>query len=89
MFSLITTMFYMLSAYVAFLIGYSPDLPIQLGGLVPVGFVAGYLFDRWASVKVIWVEDREKIYRLVLSKYFVFLLVSALFLTVGYLIASR
>jgi hypothetical protein len=79
----------MLSAYVAFLIGYSPDLPLFLGLLVPLGFVAGYLFDRWRSVKITWLEDRDKIYRLALHKYFIFLIISTLFLTVGSLLASR
>lgn len=87
MFSLITTMFYMLSAYMAFLIGFSPDLPMILGILVPIGFVAGYLFDRFASVKAIWLEDRTSIYRLAINKYFIFLFITALFVSIGYGIA--
>lgn len=82
-------MFYMLSAYAAFLIGFSPDLPFALALLVPLGFVVGYFLDRLKSVKIIWREDRATIYTLAISKYFVFLLITALFLMVGYLIANR
>ena len=89
MFSIITTMFYMLSAYIAFIIGYSAELPIILGALVPLGFITGYLLDRFASFKVMWLEDRDSVYRLIIKKYFVFLPITAVFFGAGYLLAMR
>lgn len=85
MFSLTTTMFYMLSAYMAFLIGSSSKLPMLLVLLVPIGFVAGYLLDRLNSVKKIWVEDQARIINLVTTKYFVFLFISGAFFAAGLL----
>ena len=82
-------MFYMLSAYVAFLIGYSPDLSSWLLAIIPFGFVAGYLLDRLNSVKAIWAEDQHRIIRIVVKQYFLFLLISALFFAVGLFLGNR
>ncbi len=89
MFSLITTMFYMLSAYIAFLIGSSSELTLYLVALIPVGFVSGYLLDRLNSVKKLWTEDRQLIVRTIIIKYFIFLLVASVFCVAGLLFANR
>mgnify|MGYP001818457538 CR=1 FL=1 len=89
MFSLITTMFYMLSAYIAFLIGSSSELALYLIALVPVAFVSGYLLDRLNSVKNLWVEDRKLIIKTVVIKYFIFLLIAGVFCVAGLLFANR
>ena len=89
MFSLATTMFYMLSAYIAFLIGSSNELNVYLMLIVPVGFVAGYMLDRLNSVKKLWVEDRSKIYKTIIFRYAFFLAVSAIFFAVGLAYASK
>lgn len=88
MFSLATTMFYMLSAYIAFLIGSSEKLSIYLLFLVPVGFVSGYLLDRLNSVKSIWQDDQSRLIVVVANKYLLFLLVSGLFFAAGKLFAQ-
>ena len=85
MFSLATTMFYMLSAYIAFLIGSSDKLSYYFLFLVPVGFVSGYLLDRLNSVKKIWLEDQNKLFIVVLNKYLLFLLISGGFYIAGIL----
>lgn len=89
MFSMTTTMFYMLSAYIAFLIGHSADLHLLLVLLVPVGFVVGYLLDRLNSLKKYWVEDRPKIYRLVIRKYLYFLCIAGIFCGAGFFMIGR
>ncbi len=88
MFSLTTTMFYMLSAYIAFLIGSSEKLSIYLLLLVPVGFVSGYFLDRLNSVRKLWHENRLKIYRELVIRYVVFLFISAAFCIAGLLFAT-
>ena len=85
MFSLTTTLFYMLSAYIAFLIGSSPELSPYFIVLVPFGFVVGYLLDRFNSVKALWVEDRAKLIKLVAAKYVFFILVTGVFFGAGLL----
>ena len=89
MFSLTTTMFYMLSAYIAFLIGSSADLSNFLLLLVPVGFVSGYILDRLNSVKKHWAEDPKKILRIIVLKYFVFLFVAGIFFAAGLYFATK
>ena len=89
MFSLTTTLFYMLSAYVAFLIGYSHKLHLLLILLVPIGFIIGYLLDRFNSVKKNWVEDRTSIYRLIAKQYAFFIVVSGVFCVAGFLLIGR
>jgi len=89
MFSLTTTMFYMLSAYIAFLIGSSSELSLYLIALVPIGFISGYLLDRLNSVKTLWAEDHKLIIKTIVIKYFMFLLVSVVFCAAGLVFASR
>ena len=89
MFSLSTILFYMLSAYIAFLIGYSPELSLFLVLIVPIGFVLGYLLDRFSSVKKVWSENRIRIIKLAIFQYFVFLLVTGVFASFGLLFAIR
>ncbi|MFK7794775.1 MAG: hypothetical protein AB8B89_05455 [Gammaproteobacteria bacterium] len=89
MFSLTTTMFYMMSAYIAFLIGSSSELSLYLVGLVPVGFVSGYLLDRLNSVKKIWADNHRLIINTIVIKYFMFLLVAGVFCAAGLLFANR
>lgn len=89
MFSLTTTLFYMLSAYIAFLIGYSPELSLFLVIIVPLGFVLGYMLDRLSSVKKIWAENKSRIVKLSIFQYFVFLLITAIFAGFGLLFASQ
>jgi len=89
MFSLITTMFYMLTAYIAFLVGSSSELSLYLMALVPFGFVVGYLLDRLNSVKRIWVEDKGLILKTIVIRYFMFVLVSGAFCAAGLFYASR
>lgn len=79
----------MLSAYVAFLIGFSPELSIQLVVIVPIGFVLGYMLDRLSSVKKIWAENKMRIIKLAIFQYFVFLLLTGVFAGLGLLFASR
>ncbi len=81
-------MFYMLSAYVAFLIGSSEKLSMTLTLLVPIGFVAGYVLDRLTSVAKYWQQDRAGLYRTIIQRYAIFLVVSALFVGVGILYAK-
>lgn len=81
-------MFYMLSAYIAFLIGSSSELSVYLIAMVPIGFVAGYMLDRLNSVKRLWHEDPMKIYKTIAVRYVFFLLISAVFLFAGILFAS-
>ena len=88
MFSLATTMFYMLSAYVAFLIGSSDKLSIYLLLLVPIGFVSGYLLDRLNSVKNLWNEDQKRILVVIFNKYLLFLVLSGLFYVAGILFSK-
>lgn len=83
MFSLTTTMFYMLSAYIAFLIGSSAQLADFLIVLVPLGFVAGYLLDRFNSVKTLWADNRMQLFNLAVTKYFFFLFIAAIFFVAG------
>lgn len=82
-------MFYMLSAYIAFLIGYSADLPQVLVFFVPVGFVLGYLLDRLSSVKKIWADDRLHIVKLVGQMYVFFFFVAVAIFLVAQFLASR
>ncbi len=89
MFSLATTMFYMLSAYIAFLIGSSDELSAYLLLLVPVGFVSGYMLDRLNSVRKLWLDERIKIYQTIIFRYFFFLLISAVFFAAGLVFASK
>ena len=89
MFSLATILFYMLSAYIAFLIGYSPELSLFLVLIVPIGFVLGYLLDRLSSVRKVWSEDPMRIIKLVIFQYFVFLLITGVFSSIGLLFALR
>ena len=89
MFSLVTTMFYMMSAYIAFLIGSSSQLSIYLIALVPVGFVSGYLLDRLNSVKTLWAENQKLIINTIVVKYFMFLLIAGVFCVAGLLFANR
>lgn len=89
MFSLATTMFYMLSAYIAFLIGSSDKLNGYLLLLVPVGFVSGYMLDRLNSVRKLWFDERIKIYKTIIFRYFFFLLISAVFFVAGLVFASK
>jgi len=89
MFSLATTMFYMLSAYIAFLIGSSEKLSPYLLLLVPVGFVSGYMLDRLNSVRKLWLDERIKIYKTIVFRYFFFLLISAVFFAAGLVFASK
>ena len=79
----------MLSAYIAFLIGYSPDLSLVLVIIVPLGFVLGYMLDRLSSVKKIWEQDKARIIKLSIFQYFVFLLLTGIFAGCGLLFASR
>ena len=88
MFSLATTMFYMLSAYVAFLIGSSDELSIYLLFLVPIGFVSGYLLDRLNSVKNLWNQDQKRIIVVIFNKYLLFLVISGLFFGAGLLFSK-
>jgi hypothetical protein len=83
MFSLTTTLFYMLSAYIAFLIGSSAELPDYLIVLVPLGFVVGYLLDRLNSVKSLWADNRIQLLNLVVTRYFFFLFIAAVFYIAG------
>lgn len=89
MFSLTTTLFYMLSAYIAFLIGYSAELSLLLVVVVPVGFVLGYMLDRLSSVRKIWAENKLRIIKLAVFQYFVFLLMTGIFAGFGLLFASQ
>lgn len=89
MFSIATTAFYMLSAYIAFLIGSSSDLSEFLIALVPIGFVAGYLLDRLNSVKKTWLEQPGKIYKTIIARYVFFLLISLLFMGAGIIFAGK
>ena len=89
MFSLTTTLFYMLSAYIAFLIGYSAELSLVLVVVVPLGFVLGYMLDRLSSVKKIWAENKLRIIKLAMFQYFVFLLMTGIFAGIGLLFASQ
>ncbi len=82
-------MFYMLSAYIAFLIGSSEQLSIYLILLVPIGFVSGYLLDRLNSVKQLWHDNPKTIYRTIALRYVIFLVVSVVFLLVGLLFATK
>jgi len=82
-------MFYMMSAYIAFLIGSSSDLSLYLIALTPVGFVSGYLLDRLNSVKKMWANDQKLIFNTIVVKYFMFLLVAGVFCAAGLLFASR
>tara|TARA_R110002049_G_scaffold45948_1_gene133703 strand:- start:81799 stop:82047 length:249 start_codon:yes stop_codon:yes gene_type:complete len=82
-------MFYMMSAYIAFLIGSSSELSLYLIVLVPIGFVSGYLLDRLNSVKKIWEEDHGIIISTVVIKYFMFLLIAGIFCAAGLLFANR
>ena len=79
----------MLSAYIAFLIGYSPDLSLVLVIIVPLGFVLGYMLDRLSSVKKIWEQDKARIIKLSIFQYFVFLLLTGIFAGCGLIFASR
>ncbi len=81
-------MFYMLSAYIAFLIGSSSELSLYLMALVPLGFVVGYLLDRLNSVKKLWIEDRKLITNTIVVKYFMFLFVAGVFCVAGILFAT-
>ncbi len=81
-------MFYMMSAYIAFLIGSSSELSLYLIALVPLGFVSGYLLDRLNSIKKIWVDNRKLIINITVTKYFMFLLVSAMFCVAGLLFVN-
>ena len=83
MFSLTTTLFYMLSAYMAFLIGSSAKLPEFLIVLVPLGFVVGYLLDRLNSVKALWADNRAQLFKLTVTQYFFFLFIAAVFFIAG------
>ena len=76
-------MFYMLSAYIAFLIGSSTQLPGYLVLLVPIGFVVGYLLDRFNSVKSLWADNRIQLLNLVVTRYFFFLFIAAVFFIAG------
>jgi branched-subunit amino acid ABC-type transport system permease component len=89
MFSLTTTMFYMLSAYIAFLIGSSSELSLYLIVLVPLGFVSGFLLDRLNSVKKRWADDQQLIINTIVTKYFMFLLVAGVFCAAGWLFTNR
>lgn len=89
MFSLATTAFYMLSAYIAFLIGSSEELNLYLIGLVPIGFVAGYLLDRLNSVKKLWHENPVSIYKTIALRYVIFLFVSLGFMAAGLVFSSN
>ena len=82
-------LFYMLSAYIAFLIGYSSELSLFLVLIVPIGFVLGYLLDRLSSVKKVWSENQMRIFKLAIFQYFVFLLVTGIFAGFGLLFAMR
>ena len=82
-------MFYMLSAYIAFLIGSSSELSLYLMALVPVGFVSGYMLDRLNSVKKIWADDQKLIINTIVIKYLMFLLVAGMFCAAGLLFANR
>ena len=81
-------MFYMMSAYIAFLIGSSSDLSLFFILLVPLGFVTGYLLDRLNSVKKLWVNDQSVIIKIVITRYFIFLLISGVFCGAGLLFAA-
>ncbi len=82
-------MFYMLSAYIAFLIGSSSELSLYLLALVPLGFVSGYFLDRLNSLKKIWADDRKLIINTIATKYFLFLLIAGVFCAAGLLFANR
>lgn len=82
-------MFYMMSAYIAFLIGSSSELALYLIVLVPVGFVSGYLLDRLNSVKKIWADNRKLIINTIVIKYFMFLMIAGVFCIAGLLFANR
>ena len=79
----------MLSAYIAFLIGYSAELSLVLVVVVPLGFVLGYMLDRLSSVKKIWAENKLRIIKLAMFQYFVFLLMTGIFAGIGLLFASQ
>ena len=81
-------MFYMLSAYIAFLIGSSAQLSLYLIVLAPIGFVVGYLLDRLNNVKKIWANDCKFIIKTIVVKYFMFLLLAGMFCVVGLLFAN-
>tara|TARA_B110000240_G_C13409612_1_gene414600 strand:+ start:195 stop:443 length:249 start_codon:yes stop_codon:yes gene_type:complete len=82
-------MFYMLTAYIAFLIGSSAQLSLYLIALVPVGFIVGYLLDRLNSVKKIWADNPKLIINTIVVKYFMFLLISVVFCLAGLVFANR
>lgn len=79
----------MLSSFMAFLIGSSPDLSPYLIVLIPFGFIAGYLMDRLNSVREIWLEQPALIIKTVAIRYMVFLLIGGLFCMAGVLFAAR
>jgi len=82
-------MFYMLTAYMAFLIGSSSELSLYFIALVPFGFIAGYLLDRLNSVKKIWADNRQVIIKTIVIKYFMFLLIAGVFCAAGLIFANR
>lgn len=82
-------MFYMLSAYIAFLIGSSDELSVTLIALVPIGFVSGYMLDRLNSVSKLWHENPAKIYQTIALRYVIFLFISLLFFAAGLVFATQ
>ena len=82
-------MCYMLSAYIAFLIGSSRELSVFLILFVPIGFIAGYFLDRLGGVKQLWHEDRSRIYKMTVIRYVFFLLISLGFMFAGLVFAAK
>jgi len=83
MFSLITTSCYMLAAYIAFLIGSSPKLSVWLIIFIPACFVIGYLLDRMPAVQQMVAVRPNQIPRILISRYLLFIPVTALFFALG------
>ena len=89
MFSLATTLFYILSAYLAFLVGYSSQLPVYFVFFVVVGFVVGYVLDRLPDVRKYWRENKGFVIQLLAIRYVFFLFVASVFLVAGLFLANR
>ena len=83
MFSLITTSCYILAAYIAFLIGSSSKLSTWLIIFIPACFVIGYLLDRMPAVQQMMAVQPNKITRVIVLRYLMFMPVTALFFALG------
>ena len=73
----------MLAAYIAFLIGSSPKLSTWLIIFIPACFVIGYLLDRMPAVQQMMAVKPNKITRVIVLRYLMFMPVTALFFAFG------